>query len=93
MSIHIEFARLDAAGEALWMHPTLGALFSVLQEGGDFSTIGRKHEINDRFKYYREDPKWEDDISGLLPETERWWEDLGALQSCLRFTLSYVLFF
>jgi hypothetical protein len=62
------------------LHPTLAALFIVLDSGADFSEIGRNHQNLRKHKYYNHRAKFPEDISGLLPpSSDRWWEHLGEL--------------
>jgi hypothetical protein len=62
------------------LHPTLAALFIVLDSGADLSEIGRNHHLIRKHKYYDPRAKFPEDISGLLPPNgDRWWEPLGGL--------------
>jgi hypothetical protein len=90
----LEYSRLKLANEEVWMHPILPALLFVMEKDRDFREIVRHHPINKMCEFYRDDPKWEEDISGLLPEANRWWEGLGALQSklSLLFFLTFCFF-
>lgn len=60
------------------LHPTLAALYIILDFKGDLSEIGRNLLDLELHKYYQCDAIFPDDISDLLPPCEdRWWEDLG----------------
>ena len=72
-------------GAAPALHPTLAALFIVLQDGGDLSEIRRDHPKLHKHKYYKPEAKFPQDISNLLPApANRWWETLG--KSCSPFS-------
>ncbi|KAI9447438.1 hypothetical protein H4582DRAFT_2067999 [Lactarius indigo] len=78
----------DNSGEAPALHPTLAALYIVLDADGDLSEITRTNPGLKRHKYYQlmnsthEDDTHSDkktvDISDLLPSKGRWWETLVA---------------
>jgi hypothetical protein len=59
------------------LHPTLAALFVVLDDKGDLGDITKTHPERDAFKYFNPFAEFPTDISGLLPREGRWWEDLG----------------
>jgi hypothetical protein len=59
------------------VHPIIGLLFFALRDNLDLGEINIKNELKRNFKYYRDDPIWDEGISQLLPTTDRWWEDLG----------------
>ena len=60
------------------LHPTLAALFIILDAKADFSQIGRSHPKWRKHKYYLPGARFPEDISSLLPPVEaRWWEMLG----------------
>jgi hypothetical protein len=62
------------------LHPTLAALYIILDVNGDLSEIGRKYPNLKQHKYYKRKSEFPDNISDLLPPHEdRWWEDLGKL--------------
>jgi hypothetical protein len=69
-------------------HPTLMALYIVLDLKGDFSDISRNHlHLEEQHKYFKPSTKFPDNISDLLPPYEDcWWDELGKL------LLSIVLF-
>ena len=87
MSIRVEFNRVSKENpkQQIWLHPVIGVLFSVLQYADknadyDLGTINRHNPVKNKFKFYRrDDPNWDDDISHLVPTTDRWWETLGTL--------------
>ena len=69
-------------GVAPALHPTLAALFIVLQRGADLSEIRRDHPDLHKHKYYDPEAKFPQDISNLLPApVDRWWVTLGKLCS------------
>ena len=63
------------------LHPTLAALLTVLSQQGDLSNINRAHLVKNIFKYFNPNAEFPDDLSGLLPTDDRWWEDLGESNS------------
>ncbi|KAI9443799.1 hypothetical protein H4582DRAFT_2071255 [Lactarius indigo] len=75
-----EFRRLRRnSGDLPALHPTLAALYIVLDAKGDLSDIGRGHPSINKHKYYLPSAKFPADISHLLPPNEgRWWERLAA---------------
>ncbi|KAI9428847.1 hypothetical protein H4582DRAFT_2090828 [Lactarius indigo] len=75
-----EFRRLRRnSGDLPALHPTLAALYIVLNAKGDLSDIGRGHPSINKHKYYLPSAKFPADISHLLPPNEgRWWEHLAA---------------
>ncbi|KAI9443045.1 hypothetical protein H4582DRAFT_2054140 [Lactarius indigo] len=75
-----EFRRLRRnSGDLPALHPTLAALYIVLDAKGDLSDIGRGHPSINKHKYYLPSAKFPADISHLLPPNEgRWWEHLAA---------------
>ncbi|KAI9440948.1 hypothetical protein H4582DRAFT_2056200 [Lactarius indigo] len=68
----------DNSGEAPALHPTLAALYIVLDADGDLSEITRTNPGLKRHKYYQPGAKFPQDISDLLPSEGRWWETLVA---------------
>src|SRR6201996_46926 len=69
-------------GAAPALHPTLAALFIVLESGADLSEIGRNHPNRRSHKYYDPSANFPNDISNLLPSSEhRWWDVLGRSYS------------
>ena len=77
-------------GAAPALHPTLVALFIVLQDGADLSEIRRGHPDLCKHKYYKPEAKFPQDISKLLPAPEHhWWETLG--KSCAPFSRLFSL--
>jgi hypothetical protein len=62
------------------LHPTLAALFIVLNSGSNLSEIGRNYPKQRKHQYYDPNAQFPKDISHLLPPGEdRWWEHLGKL--------------
>lgn len=59
------------------LHPTLAALFLVLDDKGDLGDIKKTHPGINSFKYFNPLAVFPNDISSLLPREDRWWEDLG----------------
>jgi hypothetical protein len=66
------------------LHPTLAAFLTVLSQEGDLGDINRAHPAKNVFKYFNPNAEFPDDLSGLLPTNDLWWEDLGEsiLTSC-----------
>ena len=68
-------------GTAPALHPTLAALYIILDLKGKLSEISRNHPNLRQHKYYKRNIKFPSDISDLLPPHEAcWWEDLGELR-------------
>lgn len=66
------------------LHPTLAALFYVLEKEEDLSEIGRNHRKIRKNKFYQPLAYFPDDISNMLPDGDCWWEPLGtSLLACL----------
>ena len=63
------------------LHPTLAAFLTVLSQQGDLGDINRAHPVKNVFKYFNPNAEFPDDLSGLLPTDDRWWEDLGESNS------------
>ena len=79
-------------GAAPALHPTLAALFIVLESGADLSEIGRNHPIRRSHKYYDPSANFPKDISNLLPSSEHcWWDVLGRSYSLFSSSFSQVL--
>ena len=65
-------------GDSLALHPTLAALYFILNTKGDLSEISRGHPKINKHKFYQPGAEFPADISHLLPPSERrWWEHLG----------------
>ena len=65
-------------GAAPALHPTLAALFIVLESGTGLSEIGRNHPNHRLHKYYNPAANIPQDISDLLPPSEHHgWDVLG----------------
>ena len=69
-------------GAAPALHPTLVALFIVLESGADLFKSGRNHPNHRSHKYYDPSANFPNDISNLLPSSEHcWWDVLGRSYS------------
>ena len=75
-------------GEVPALHPTLAALYIVLDADGDLAEITRTHPRLNRHSYYQPGAKFPQDISDLLPSEDRWWEILGESLLTVSFVLS-----
>lgn len=89
----MEFTRAEKAKEKIWMHPILAALLFMLEKNHDFREIVKEHPIKNTFIHTGPDPQWDDDLSYLLPEADRWWEGLGALHFSLSLLFLKFCFF
>ncbi|KAH9055090.1 hypothetical protein EDB83DRAFT_2316227 [Lactarius deliciosus] len=66
------------SGEAPPLHPTLAALYIVLDADGDLAEITRTHPCLNRHSYYQPEAEFPQDISDILPSEDHWWEILAA---------------
>jgi hypothetical protein len=77
--VAVQFRKLRGSnGVPPALHPTLAALFIVMDSAADLSEIGRDHPRIEEHLYYTPGSQFPGDISGLLPPSgDRWWEPLG----------------
>lgn len=72
-------------GARVVLHPTLAALYIVLDRNENLGNINRSHPDLIQHELYDPDVEFPHDLSDLLPPTaDRWWDHLGKLE-LLRF--------
>ena len=82
---HFRQIQQENGGVVPALHPTLAALFIVLNSSTGLSEIRRNRPDLCKHKYYDPEANFPQDISNLLlvPQ-DRWWETLD--ESCLPFS-------